>query len=89
MAWWFRMLAAALAVLASGHEASAQSAYPSRPVHIFVPYAAGGAVDILARTLGDAVSQQWANPSSFENRPGAAGVVASQALVTSAPDVTP
>ena len=64
----------------------AQSPFPSRPVHIFVPYAAGGGVDILARTLGDVVSRQWGQSVVVENRPGAGGVVASQALVTSAPD---
>src|SRR5579863_6004065 len=63
-----------------------QTPFPSRPVHIFVPYAAGGGVDILARTLGDAVSQKWGQPVVVENRPGAGGVVASQALVASAPD---
>jgi tripartite-type tricarboxylate transporter receptor subunit TctC len=51
-----------------------------------VPYAAGGAVDILARTLGDAVSRQWGQPVVIENRPGAGGVVASQALAQSSPD---
>jgi tripartite-type tricarboxylate transporter receptor subunit TctC len=72
-------------MLASG-AAWAQSPFPSRPVHIFVPYAAGGGVDILARTLGDAVSKQWGQSVVVENRPGAGGVVASQALATSAPD---
>jgi tripartite-type tricarboxylate transporter receptor subunit TctC len=86
MTGWFRILAAALAVFASGCSASAQSTYPSKPVHIFVPYAAGGAVDILARTLGDAVSKQWGQSVVIENRPGAGGVIASQALVTSPPD---
>jgi tripartite-type tricarboxylate transporter receptor subunit TctC len=66
--------------------ASAQAPFPSRPVHIFVPYAAGGAVDILTRTLGDVVSRQWGQGVVVENRPGAGGVIASQALVTSAPD---
>jgi tripartite-type tricarboxylate transporter receptor subunit TctC len=66
--------------------ACAQSPFPSRPVHIFVPYSAGGGVDILARTLGDVVSRQWGQSVVVENRPGAGGVVASQALVTSAPD---
>jgi tripartite-type tricarboxylate transporter receptor subunit TctC len=66
--------------------ASAETPFPSRPVHIFVPYAAGGGVDILARTLGEAVSRQWGQPVIVENRPGAGGVVASQALVASAPD---
>src|ERR1700723_2434677 len=73
------------AILASG-DALAQAPFPSRPVHIFVPYAAGGGVDILARTLGEAVSRQWGQSVVVENRPGAGGLVASQALVTSAPD---
>jgi tripartite-type tricarboxylate transporter receptor subunit TctC len=81
------MAAAAAAMFtACGGGASAQSPYPSRPVHIFVPYAAGGAVDILTRTLGDVVSRQWGQGVVVENRPGAGGVIASQALVTSAPD---
>jgi tripartite-type tricarboxylate transporter receptor subunit TctC len=84
MAWWFRMVAGA-AMLAAASGASAQP-FPSRPVHILVPYAAGGAVDILARTLGDAVSQKWGQSVVIENRPGAGGVIASQALVTSPPD---
>jgi tripartite-type tricarboxylate transporter receptor subunit TctC len=86
MANWFRMFAAALAMLAAGGNASAQSPFPSKPVHIFVPYPAGGAVDILARTLGDALSQTWGQSVVIENRPGAGGVIASQALATSAPD---
>jgi tripartite-type tricarboxylate transporter receptor subunit TctC len=81
---WFRIAAAALAMLTG--VASAQAPYPSKPVHIFVPYAAGGGVDILARTLGDVVSRQWGQTVVVENRPGAGGVVASQALATSAPD---
>jgi len=74
------------AVLAGGGAASAQSAFPTKPVHIYVPYAAGGGVDILTRTLGDVVSRQWGQTVVVENRPGAGGVVASQALVQSPPD---
>jgi tripartite-type tricarboxylate transporter receptor subunit TctC len=74
------------AVIFAPLSAFAQTPFPSRPVHIFVPYAAGGGVDILARTLGEAVSRQWGQSVVVENRPGAGGVVASQALVTSAPD---
>src|ERR1700716_2751242 len=85
MGGWFRMIAAAVAMVAAGGVASAQS-FPSKPVHIFVPYAAGGGVDILARTLGDVVSRQWGQTVVVENRPGAGGVVASQALVASPPD---
>jgi len=80
------MTAASAALFAVDGIASAQSPFPSRPVHIFVPYSPGGGVDILARTLGDVVSRQWGQSVVVENRPGAGGVVASQALVTSAPD---
>jgi tripartite-type tricarboxylate transporter receptor subunit TctC len=80
------MAAVAAAMFTASDIASAQSSFPSKPVHIFVPYAAGGAVDILARTLGDVVSRQWGQSVVIENRPGAGGVVASQALVTSPPD---
>jgi tripartite-type tricarboxylate transporter receptor subunit TctC len=80
-----RSLVFAAATTVSG-VAWAQAPFPSRPVHIFVPYAAGGGVDILARTLGEALSRQWGQPVVVENRPGAGGVVASQALVTAAPD---
>jgi len=76
---WIAVVAAAM--LALGGKASAQSTFPTKAVHIYVPYAAGGAVDILTRTLGDAVSAQWGQPVVVENRPGAGGVVASQALV--------
>jgi len=83
---WCQIAAAAMALSVAGGIASAQSPFPSRAVHIFVPYSAGGGVDILARTLGDVVSRQWGQSVVVENRPGAGGVVASQALVASSPD---
>jgi tripartite-type tricarboxylate transporter receptor subunit TctC len=86
MGRWCGMAAVAAAMLTTVGGASAQSPFPSKPVHILVPYAPGGGVDILARTLGDVVSRQWSQTVVVENRPGAGGLVASQALVTSAPD---
>lgn len=83
---WFQIAVAAAATFVAGSIASAQAPFPSKPVHIFVPYAAGGAVDILARTLGDVASKQWGQGVVVENRPGAGGVVASQALAAAAPD---
>src|SRR4029077_19986474 len=85
MGRWFWAAAIVATMLAADGAASAQS-FPSQHVHIFVPYAAGGGVDILARTLGDVVSRQWGQTVVVENRPGADGVVASQALVSSPPD---
>jgi tripartite-type tricarboxylate transporter receptor subunit TctC len=86
MGRWLRIAAVAMAMLTTGGMASAQSSFPTKPVHIYVPYAAGGGVDILARTLGDAVSRQWGQSVVVENRPGAGGVIASQALAAAAPD---
>src|ERR1044072_2718340 len=78
-------IAAAASCILCG-SASAQTNFPSRSVHILVPYAAGGGVDILTRTLGDVVSRQWGQSVVVENRPGAGGLVASQALVQSPGD---
>ena len=86
MGRWFWAAAVVATIIAADGGASAQSAFPSKPVHIFVPYAAGGGVDILARTLGDVVSRQWGQTVVVENRPGAGGVVASQALMSAPPD---
>ena len=82
---WSRRAVCATAILAAG-AAWAESPFPSRAVHILVPYPAGGGVDILARTLGDVVSRKWGQPVVVENRPGAGGVIASQVLATSPPD---
>jgi tripartite-type tricarboxylate transporter receptor subunit TctC len=51
---WFRVAAVAAVVLAAAGAASAQS-FPSKPVHILVPYPPGGGVDVLTRTLADVV----------------------------------
>src|ERR1700747_3488660 len=80
-------IAAILAVMFTTHRtASAQVASPDRPVHVYVPYPAGGGVDILTRMLGDVVSKQWGQNVVVENRPGAGGVLASQALTRAAGD---
>ena len=76
-------LALALAPVAS--TASAQT-YPTKPVRVLVPYAAGGAVDVLARTLGQALAKSWGQQTVVDNRPGAGGIIASQALIQAPPD---
>src|SRR4030088_661939 len=77
---------AALVLLAWSGLALADEAYPSRPVRLLVPFPAGGAVDIVARTLGDELTRRWGQSVVIENRPGAGGTIASQAAATSAPD---
>ena len=86
MAIWFRTAALAAAICAVAGGAVAQSSFPSKAVRILVPYPAGGGVDVLTRTLGDVVSKQWGQSIVVENRPGAGGVIASQAVATSPPD---
>lgn len=74
------------ALLLAGSTAQAADNYPSKPVHILVPYAAGGAVDVLARTLAQALAKTWGQQPVIDNRPGAGGIVASQSLTQAAPD---
>jgi tripartite-type tricarboxylate transporter receptor subunit TctC len=73
------------ASLLVGASANAEN-FPSKPVHILVPYAAGGAVDVLARTLGQSLTKIWGQQPVIDNRPGAGGIIASQALAQSPPD---
>jgi tripartite-type tricarboxylate transporter receptor subunit TctC len=86
MGGWSRLLGALGAVSLACSGALAQGAYPSAPVRILVPFPPGGAVDIIARTLGDELSRQWGQSIIIENRPGAGGVIATQALVKAPPD---
>jgi len=73
----------ALAVLAA---ASAQAQFPQKPIHIVVPFAAGGAVDVIARTIGDQVSRQVGQPVIVDNKPGANGNIATDFVVKSPAD---
>jgi tripartite-type tricarboxylate transporter receptor subunit TctC len=82
----FAIVRLLLALAATTAGARAQDAYPSRPVHVLVPFAPGGAVDIVARTLGDELSGRWGRAVVVENRSGAGGVLASEAAAKAAPD---
>jgi tripartite-type tricarboxylate transporter receptor subunit TctC len=75
-----------LATIAASAVAQVPSDYPSRPVTLIVPYAAGGVADVGMRILGDKLSNRLHQQFVIENRPGAAGIVAAQAGATAAPD---
>jgi tripartite-type tricarboxylate transporter receptor subunit TctC len=60
--------------------------YPNRLIKIIVPYAAGGAVDAVARTIGQPLSEALKQPVIVENRPGASGNIGMEAVAKSAPD---
>jgi tripartite-type tricarboxylate transporter receptor subunit TctC len=76
----------ACSAIAFAQEPERTAAYPTKPVRILVPFPAGGAVDIVARTLGDELGKRWGQSVVIENRPGAGGTLATQAAATSAPD---
>jgi tripartite-type tricarboxylate transporter receptor subunit TctC len=81
-----RIGAALAAFLICVTPALAQQSFPTKPVRLLIPYAAGGAVDILGRTLGDELSKRWGQPVIIENRTGAGGTIASQVVAKSEPD---
>src|SRR5262249_61517525 len=84
-----RTIATFLVLLAAATGAAAQSAadFPSRPVKLLVPFAAGGPTDGVARILADLLSARWSGQSVvIENRPGAGTIVATAALAKSPAD---
>ncbi len=79
--------AAALAGMQLLPGAHAESApWPSKPIKLIVPYAAGGATDVLARAFGEGLSKRVGQPVIVENRPGASGIVGTEAVAKAAPD---
>jgi tripartite-type tricarboxylate transporter receptor subunit TctC len=72
---------AALAVVLFGAHVAAQAQaqnFPVRPVHVIVPFAPGGGVDIVARLIAPKLGEAWGQPVVIENKPGAVGAVASE-----------
>src|SRR6476620_4533128 len=83
-----RMVIAAIAaaLIAFNVPSAHAQNYPNRPIRLIVPFAAGGAVDVLARLLGGKLSDQLNQPVIVENRPGAGGTLAADAVAKSPPD---
>lgn len=76
----------AVATLAPAQAASAEVAWPTRPIRLIVPTSPGHAADIMARLLADGVSRKLERPVFVENVPGASGIVGAQAAARAEPD---
>ncbi len=78
------LIAGVLAMLAI--PAAAQQNYPSKPIRFIVPYAAGGGVSVVARMVGQKMTDAWGQPVIIDNRPSANGIVGTEAAARSSPD---
>jgi len=82
----FLHLAAGAAALPAVSQFARAQAYPSRPVRVIVPFAPGGAFDILARLIGQWLSERLGQPFVIENRPGGGTNIGTEAVVRASPD---
>jgi len=78
-------LAAALVAPARAQELDAAE-YPSQPIHIIVPFPAGGPTDLLSRIIAKEMTASWGQPVVIENRPGADTVIGAELVAKAAPD---
>ena len=82
----FLHLAAGAAALPAASRIAGAQAYPSRPVHVVVPYPPGGGTDLLARMMGQWLSERLGQPFVIENRPGGGTNIATEAVVRAPAD---
>jgi tripartite-type tricarboxylate transporter receptor subunit TctC len=82
----FLHLAAGAAALQAVSQIAKAQAYPSRPVRIVVPFAAGGSTDIIARLIGQWLSERLGQQFVIENRPGAGSNIGTEVVVNAPPD---
>lgn len=86
--WRFLRWPAAAVLAVAAHGAFAQG-YPSKPIRLVVPYAAGGATDVTARLFGLKFSEAWGQQVIVDNRPGAGANIGADAVAKAAPDGYP
>lgn len=82
----FLQLAAGSAAIASAPRFAVAQAYPTRPVTIVVPFAAGGGSDLLARLVAQRLEHRLGKPFLIENKPGASTTLAAMSVVRAVPD---
>lgn len=72
--------------LAAGPLMAQTTAYPTKPIRIVVPFTPGGSTDILARTIGQKLTEAWGQPVVIENVPGAGGSIGAEKVAKATPD---
>ena len=84
----FKILFSALAAVTFCGSAQAQTpvVYPSKPIKIVVPFPVGGTSDVLARILGQKMTESWGQPVVIENKPGSSGNLGADLVAKAAPD---
>jgi tripartite-type tricarboxylate transporter receptor subunit TctC len=82
----FFLLAGALAALALPGAGMAQAAWPSKPIKVVVPFTPGTGIDVLARTLGQKLTERLGQPVVIDNKPGASGNIGTGSAATAEPD---
>jgi len=82
----FLHLAAGAAALLAMSRVGAAQAYPSRPIHVIVPFPPGGGTDLTARLMGQWLSERLGQPFIIENRPGGNSNIATEVVVRAPPD---
>ena len=82
----FLQLAAGAAVLSAGAPQAWSQTYPSRPLRLILGYGPGAAPDIVARLIGQWLSERLGQPFVIDNRPGAGSNIGTEAVVHSAAD---
>ncbi|MBS0222047.1 MAG: tripartite tricarboxylate transporter substrate binding protein [Proteobacteria bacterium] len=85
MRWLMKSLIAVI-TLSAMSAGSAYAEYPDRPIHLLVPYPPGGLVDTMARTMQEPLSKALGQPVIVDNKPGAAGAIATRSVAQAAPD---
>src|SRR6185369_16119271 len=82
----FQQLAASTLALPAVSRIAAAQTYPAQPVRMVVGFAAGQAIDILARLIAQSLREQLSQQFIVENRPGAGGNIATESVARAAPD---
>ncbi len=83
---WVNMTIAAVAAVLTGVGQTSAQTFPSKAIHFVVPYGSGGSPDVMSRVLAQKLSENVGQPVVVDNRPGAGGIIAAEAVMKSAAD---